>query len=551
MEAKTPENTSAEEKPMPAAVGGAYAWYVLALLIVVYAVSLIDRQIIAILAVDIKRDLDLTDAELGLLYGTVFAIFYALFGVPLGRLADGWVRKWLLSLGLAGWSLMTMLSGFAGSFIQLALPRLGVGIGEASTNPAAVSLLSDYFPKKQRGTAMGFYYAGVPIGLGASLSLGGVIVDAWNSRFPDGNAPLGLAGWQAAFIAAAIPGFLLALWVATLREPLRGIADGVVQAKEPKPFTKAWGELTAVFPPLNFLHLAGLKAKRIEWLRSITVLLVIVSTAWALVALTTGLTPPDKLRVIFAVGNLKVTSHVIQWATFALGAYSVYSWAQSQRLRDPPTHALIFGSPTMLLILLAAGFNLFIAYGLAAWGAAYSVVTYGVSLGAIGLRIGIISAISGIIGTPLGGLLADTWHRHSPRGRLYLVLVSVFLQVPLAIYSFDASTFDGFIARLFVTSIVISFWAGGIISTMQELVLPRMRGVTSAAFGICATIVGLGTGPYLVGFVSDATGSLKTGVMSVFLVAPIVWVSLIMVTIRLTRTLATTVERARAAGEPI
>ncbi len=278
---------------------------------------------------------------------------------------------------------------------------------------------------------------------------------------------------------------------------------------------------------------------------------MIVAAAWALVALTTSLTPPDKLRVIVEIGSFKVTSHVVQWATFALGAYSIYSWAQSQRLRDPATHTLIFGSPTMLLILLAAGFNLFMAYGMAAWGALYSVTTYHITLGEVGLRVGIISAIAGIIGTPLGGLLADAWHRRNPRGRLYLVLISVFLGVPLGIYSFDAETFDGFVARLFVTSIVMTLWSGAIISTMQELVLPRMRGVVTAAFGICATIVGLGTGPYFVGFISDVTGNLKTAVLSLFAVAPIVWISLILVTIRLVRTVSTTIERARAAGEPI
>lgn len=551
MEAETAPESPVEASSKPTAVGGAYAWYVLILLVVVYAVSLIDRQIVAILAVDIKRDLGLTDSEIGLLFGTVFAIFYALFGVPLGRLADGWVRTRLLSLGLAGWSLMTLLSGFAGSFVQLALPRLGVGIGEASTNPAAVSLLSDYFPKKQRATAMGFYFAGVPIGLGASLSLGGVVVDAWNNWFPDGNAPLGLAGWQAAFIAASIPGFILAVWVATLREPLRGIADGIIQPREPRPFAKTWGELTAVIPPLNFFYLATLKVKRIEWLRSIGALLGIVAAAWALVALTTSVTPPDKLRVIVEIGSFKVTSHVLQWATFALGAYAIYSWSQSQRLRDPATHALIFGSPTMLLILLGAGFNLFMAYGMAAWGALYSVTTYDVTLGEVGLKIGLITAAAGIIGTPLGGLLADAWHRRNPRGRLYLVLVAVFLGVPLGIFSFQAATFSGFVARLFVTSIVMTLWSGAIISTMQGLVLPRMRGVVTAAFGICVTIVGLGTGPYFAGFISDVTGHLKTGVLSLFVVAPIVWASFVLVTIRLIRTEETTIERARAAGEPI
>jgi MFS family permease len=549
--AKTTLDAPPEAASARAASGGAYSWYVLALLVVVYSVSLVDRQILAILASDLKRDLGLTDSELGLLYGTVFAIFYALFGVPLGRLADGWVRTRLIALGLFGWSLLTMLSGFASTFAHLALCRLGVGIGEASTNPAAVSLLSDYFSKNQRATAMGFYFAGVPIGAGISLGLGGVVVDLWNGWFPTGDAPLGLAGWQAAFIAAAIPGFLLALWIATLREPLRGIADGVIQARDAAPFTKAWEELSAVLPPLNFFHLASLKVSRREWLQSIGALVAIALAAWMLVALTTSLTPSDKLRVLIELGPFEITSHTVQWATFGIGAYAVFSWSQSLRLRDRPTYSLIWGSPTILLILLASGFNIFIAYGLAAWGALFAVVTYGESLSVIGIQIGLVTAAAGLIGTPLGGILADAWRRRHPHGRLYLVFLSVFFSVPLGVFAFHAATFDGFIIRLFIVSVVMTLWSGGIISTLQDLVLPRMRGVAMAAYGICATILGLGTGPYFAGFVSDATGDLKTGVLSIYVVAPIVWIAVILAIRRLTRTEAGLIERARAAGEPI
>jgi MFS family permease len=551
MEAKTTLGAPVEAASPRATAGGAYSWYVLALLVVVYAVSLVDRQILAILASDLKRDLGLTDSELGLLYGTVFAIFYALFGVPLGRLADGWVRTRLIALGLFAWSLLTMLSGFAATFTHLALCRLGIGIGEASTNPAAVSLLSDYFPKSRRATAMGFYFAGVPIGAGVSLGLGGLVVDLWNGWFPAGDAPLGLAGWQAAFITAAIPGFVLALWIATLREPLRGVADGVIQPRDPAPFAKAWGELSAVLPPLNFFHLASLKVSRREWLRSVGALFVIALAAWMLVALTTSLTPADKLRVLIELGPFSITSHTVQWATFGIGAYAVFSWSQSLRLRDRPTYTLIWRSPAFLLILLASGFNIFIAYGLAAWGALFAVVTYGESLSVIGIQIGLVTAAAGLIGTPLGGVLADAWRRRDPNGRLYLVFLSVFLGVPLGIFTFLAETFEGFVIRLFIVSVVMTLWSGGIISTMQDLVLPRMRGVAMAAYGICATILGLGTGPYFAGFVSDATGNLKTGVLSIYVVAPVVWIALILAIRRLTRTEAGLIDRARAAGEPV
>ncbi len=116
---------------------GAYAWYALFVLVLVYIVNFIDRQILSILVGDIKRDLNVTDAQIGFLYGTAFAVFYALFGIPLGRLADSWYRGRLMAMGLALWSSMTALSGFATSFGMLAAARIGVGIGEASASPAA------------------------------------------------------------------------------------------------------------------------------------------------------------------------------------------------------------------------------------------------------------------------------------------------------------------------------------------------------------------------------------------------------------------------------
>ena len=124
--------------------GGLYAHYVLFVLVIVFVFNFIDRNILAILSQDIQADLGIGDAEMGFLYGTVFALFYAVFGIPLARFADVWVRRSLISAGLFFWSLMTALSGFAQSFSMLATLRIGVGIGEASASPAAYSMLSDY-----------------------------------------------------------------------------------------------------------------------------------------------------------------------------------------------------------------------------------------------------------------------------------------------------------------------------------------------------------------------------------------------------------------------
>src|SRR3954468_3707727 len=232
-----------------------YAWYALFVLVLVYVVNFIDRQIISILAQDIKHDLAVDDAQIGFLYGTAFAVFYALFGIPLGRLADSWYRGRLIAIGLGLWSTMTALSGFASNLAMLTVARVGVGIGEASASPAAYSMISDYFPKEKRATALSIYSAGLYIGGGLSLPLGGLVSSRWKHAYPHpADAPPGLVGWQAAFLAVGIPGLLLATWVLTLREPQRGASDGLPQpVVQPDAWRNFGRELLAILPPLTLI----------------------------------------------------------------------------------------------------------------------------------------------------------------------------------------------------------------------------------------------------------------------------------------------------------
>lgn len=191
-----PEASTAQPVPDDAPPsGGLYAHMVLALLVLVYVFNFIDRNILSILAEDIKADLGVTDSEMGFLYGTAFAVFYAVFGIPLARFADVWVRRSLVSVGLLFWSAMTALSGLARSFSALALYRIGVGIGEASASPAAYSMLSDYYHPRHRATVIGIYSSGVYLGGGIGLFLGGWILDSWATAYPDpATAPFGFKG---------------------------------------------------------------------------------------------------------------------------------------------------------------------------------------------------------------------------------------------------------------------------------------------------------------------------------------------------------------------
>src|SRR5262245_366404 len=242
-------------RPQSAPAPEGYARYVLGVLVVVYVFNFLDRQIIAILAERIRADLGVSDAALGFLYGTAFAVFFAAFCIPLGRLADVWDRRKLIALGLTVWSIITALSVFARNFPELALARIGVGIGEASAAPAAFSLLSDYFPAARRATALAVYSSGIYLGAGLGLVVGGLVVDRWDAAFPV-TAPFGLRGWQVAFFIVVLQGRMLARWVRTLREPTRGAGEGLVATSAARPLHAFLSELRAVLPPLTLVHLA-------------------------------------------------------------------------------------------------------------------------------------------------------------------------------------------------------------------------------------------------------------------------------------------------------
>jgi len=199
-----------------------YAWYVVAVLTIAYIVSFIDRQIMGFLVDPIRRDLGISDKQISLLMGLSFAIFYTLFGIPLGRLADTRSRRAIISIGIAVWSVMTVVCGLARNFWQLALARMGVGIGEAALSPAAYSLIADYFPPTRRATAMSVYSMGIYIGAGLSFILGGWIAGQVAGQQTFVLPVLGeLRSWQIVFVAVGLPGLLVALLLLTIREPLR------------------------------------------------------------------------------------------------------------------------------------------------------------------------------------------------------------------------------------------------------------------------------------------------------------------------------------------
>ncbi len=199
-----------------------YAWFVVGVLTVAYIFAFMDRQILNLLVRPIRRDLGISDTQMSLLMGFSFAIFYSFFGFPLGRLADFKSRRTIVALGMALWSFLTAGCGVARQFWHFLLLRMGVGVGEAALSPSAYSLISDYFPKERRATAISVYSMAYYIGSGLALVLGGLIVGYASRR---GNWVLPIVGaihaWQVIFFIVGLPGVLLALLMYTVKEPAR------------------------------------------------------------------------------------------------------------------------------------------------------------------------------------------------------------------------------------------------------------------------------------------------------------------------------------------
>ena len=524
-----PTSEAAPQQP-----GRWYSHYVLGVLTLVYFFNFVDRNILSILAEAIKEDLGVTDAQMGFLYGTVFAVFYAVFGIPLARFADVWVRRSVISVGLLFWSAMTAASGLARSFVELAAYRTGVGIGEASASPAAYSLLYDYYPPRYRATVVAIYTSGVAIGIGAGLFLGGTILDWWAELYPV-DPPFGLRGWQVAFMAVGLPGIAMAAWVRTLREPVRGISEGLVTKPHPRPFHVLGTELVSVIPPLNVIGLVRDGASlRLNALMALAI-------------------------VGGGAGLIWLTGDWAQWIAMGIGVYATVSWVQSLARRDPATFAMIFKSKAMIYAMLSAPIGGFVGYGVAFWTAPLLMRAHDTSAAEVGLWIGIGAAASGIIGVAGGGFLADRLRMRFPTGRLMLGYAAMAGTAPFALLMiYTESLAIAFLAN-FLASVPNGFWAGIAPSTSSDLVMPRMRAIAGAFYILLMTFIGLALGPYTIGKLSDVfiAGGMSDaeGLRLAMAVSLLVFIGsvfcLAMAQRHLARDEATRLERARALGEEV
>jgi len=368
-------------------------------LLLVYILNFLDRQIINILAEPIKGELGLSDTQLGLLAGPAFAVFYAVLGIPIARYADNAKtnRVWLISICLAVWSAMTAICGFAQNFLQLALARIGVGVGEAGCTPAAHSLIADSVPPEKRSSAIAFFGLGIPIGGLLGLIIGGVVNDQY--------------GWRIALMLVGAPGILLAFLLPLLIRDPRRCADSAH-------FNTADSPVKA------------------------------------------------KLSIKDAVGE-------------------------------------VFASKAYLYVFIAASFTAFLSYGKGLWTISFFIRSHGLSTTEAGLAMAVALGISGIIGTWLGGKMADVFGKRDKRHILTLPAIGMAIAAPILFAGYWAEDWRIAVALLILPTILNSAYYGPAYGCVQGLVRPEARAIAASLVVFGQNLIGLGMGPLLFGVLSD------------------------------------------------
>lgn len=364
------DSTSSAQPPYPSP---REAWYVVGVLLVCYVFSFIDRQIISLLVEPIKRDLGLSDIEIGALQGVAFALLYTTLGVPIGMLADRFSRRWIIGIGVFIWSIMATLCGLAKTATHLFWARVGVGVGEAALSPAAYSMMTDIFPREKQGGAFSVYNMGITIGSGLALLIGGLVVAAVSGEGKTFVLPLvgEVRAWQMAFIVTGAPGVLVALLLMTVREPVR---RGLLKK------TDASGKESSQRP--SFFELLRFVGKNVDFYSLHFVALALLS----LVGYGVGAWLPSALIRGFGVsaGEVGVVVGTFTLLINTLGLFSagkLSDYLTRKGWQDAPVVVCLVSAcgiailssipvlmPTVTLMWVALGFSCFVFHGYVAMG---------------------------------------------------------------------------------------------------------------------------------------------------------------------------------------
>lgn len=444
--------------------GGGYSFYVLAVLILIYMLNFLDRQIIGILAAPLKAEFGLSDSQFGLLGGIAFASVYSTLAIPLAWLADRFSRVWIMTGALTVWSGFTALCGVAGSFGQLFLFRMGVGVGEAGGVAPAYSLIADYFPPHQRARALAGFAFGIPLGTAAGTLVGGLLAAEY--------------GWRTAFVVVGLAGVLVApLLRLTVRDPKRGATDA------PK----------AIQP--------------------------------AIAALDNGLGRKAALVMLGLGGGLLVLAALIQFAGLSLGNPLVIAFAGGlcavigvSLMIARVTASVVLRKKSFWLLALGAASSSVCGYGVAGWLPLFFMRSFDLSLTQVSWYYSGIALIGGLLGIWLGGAIADKLGKRGKGAYPLTPAIAFLISAPCFILAMNSPWLIGlvlpgggshaqqltlaFLIFLIPTGLNLA-WLGPITAAVQHIAPAPMRSTASALFLLINNLLGLAVGFYYFGWMSD------------------------------------------------
>jgi MFS family permease len=343
--------------------------------------------------------------------------------------------------------------------------------------------------------------------------------------YPDA-APFGLLGWQVAFLSLGIPGLLLAAWVFTLREPPRGLSDDVIKPAEGRAWSRFLTDVSSVAPPFTIYHAFRGGPKALT--SNLIALAIAVVGAWI---------------------AIKLSGDVMQWCTIGFGYYAAFSAAQSLRINDRPTFALTWGTPTFVLAMIGFGAVSAINVIMGFWSAPLALRHFDIDKSTVGLTMGGIQAAFGFTGALIGGRLSDFLLKFTPKGRIWVGVVSSTIPAFFIVGMCNTTSPTLYFLLFCPVALIGNAWIAAGAATIQELVLPRMRGTATTIYFLFSTMIGSGLGPYVVGKISMIQGSLAVGILWGLLASPLAIISLWMCAKNLQKAEASKWDRAAAAGE--
>jgi MFS family permease len=452
-----------------------YRWYALGLLTVINLLNYIDRNVIYALFEPIKRDLALSDAQLGWL-GSAYILVFSVAALPFGVISDLRSRRAVIAWGVTVWSAFTFFSGLVRSYWQLFTCRAAVGIGEAAYGPAAASLVADYFPGGRRAMAMGILASGVSLGGVSGLLLGGYLEETY--------------GWRVAFMTVGVPGFICALLVARLVDPTRPPAKLTIRSF------------------LRDFHL-GLTSV----LRQLWPLIMSVAVGAALAYYldqTYGTDSKLDVAAFSAVVGLGLAINILYWVRRTpadpsedLAFTAGISGAFDDIIRAGKT---VLHTPTLVYVFLAGAMISFGVNGIVGWGPTFVARELQLSSGEAAALLGKWGLISGVSGTLFGGFLADWLRRRWETGRVLAVALGLLLGGPLAVWLLTIRDPEVFKLVFTVAFFCLSWYNGPITAVIFDVVPPRISATVAGAYLLFIHLAGDAIALPLVGMLSDQFG---------------------------------------------